>query len=104
MDGRISAAVGTHTHIQTGDERILPGGTAFLTDAGACGPFNSIIGMDVKAALSRFLTGVHTPLIVAEGDALVCGCVIVVDDATGKATHIERIRELVPLPASLPGN
>ena len=104
MDGRISAAVGTHTHIQTADERLLPGGTAFLTDTGACGPLNSIIGMEVKAALSRFLTGVHTPLVVAEGDAMVCGVVIDVDDTSGKATHIERIRELVQLPANLPGN
>jgi metallophosphoesterase (TIGR00282 family) len=102
MDGRVSAAAGTHTHIQTADERILPGGTAFLTDAGACGPYNSIIGMDVKAALNRFLSGVYGPLIVAEGDAMVCGCVVDVDDTTGKARKIERIRELVVLPASLP--
>jgi metallophosphoesterase (TIGR00282 family) len=102
MDGRVSAVVGTHTHIQTADERILPGGTAFLTDAGACGPLNSVIGMEVKAALKRFLTGTFTPMVVAEGDALVCGCIIDVDDATGKAQSISRIRELVPLPASLP--
>jgi len=104
VDGRASAAVGTHTHIQTADERLLPGGTAFLTDAGACGPWNSIIGMDVKAAMNRFLTGTFTPMVVAEGDAMVCGCVVDVDDATGKARSIQRIREHVPLPAALPEN
>lgn len=102
MDGRISAAAGTHTHVQTSDERILPQGTAFLTDAGACGPLNSIIGMDVKAAMNRFLTGTFSPMVVAEGDAMVCGCVVDVDEKTGKARKIERLRELVPLPASLP--
>jgi metallophosphoesterase (TIGR00282 family) len=104
LDGRATAAVGTHTHIQTADERVLPGGTAFLTDTGACGPYNSIIGMDIKAALGRFLTGVYGPLIVAQGDAMVCGCVIEVDEATGKARKIERIREQVTLPATLPEN
>ncbi|OGR89073.1 MAG: metallophosphoesterase [Elusimicrobia bacterium RIFCSPLOWO2_01_FULL_59_12] len=102
LDGRASAAIGTHTHIQTADERLLPGGTAFLTDAGACGPVNSIIGMDIKAAMTRFLTGAFSPLVVAEGDALVCGCVIEVDEKTGKARSIQRIREHVPLPATLP--
>ncbi len=102
MDGRATAVVGTHTHIQTADERVLPGGTAFLTDAGACGPYNSVIGMEVKVALNRFLSGVHSPLVVAEGDAMICGCVVDVNDATGKAVSIQRIRELVPLPAALP--
>jgi 2',3'-cyclic-nucleotide 2'-phosphodiesterase len=104
LDGRVSAVAGTHTHVQTADERILPGGTAFLTDAGACGPLNSIIGMDVKAALKRFLTGTHTPMVVAEGDAVICGCLVDIQEATGKALSIERIRELVALPASLPEN
>jgi metallophosphoesterase (TIGR00282 family) len=102
MDGRITAAAGTHTHVQTSDERLLPGGTAFLTDAGACGPLNSIIGMDVKAAMNRFLTGLFSPMVVAEGDAMVCGCVVDIDEKTGKARSIARIREHVPLPAHLP--
>jgi metallophosphoesterase (TIGR00282 family) len=102
MDGRITAAVGTHTHVQTADERVLPGGTAFLTDAGACGPQNSIIGMDVQQATKRFLTGLHSPMVVATGDATVCGCVIDVDEATGKARSITRLREHVLLPATLP--
>ncbi len=101
MDGRVSAVIGSHTHVQTADERILPAGTAFLTDAGACGPINSIIGMDVQAALKRFLTGLHQPLTVATGDAMVCGCVIDIDESTGKARSIQRIRELIPLPTTL---
>lgn len=101
LDGRASAVVGSHTHVQTADERILPGGTAFLTDAGACGPLDSIIGMDVKAALKRFYTGLHQPLTVATGDAMVCGCVVDVDEASGRARSITRIRELVPLPYTL---
>lgn len=102
LDGKISAMVGSHTHVQTADERLLPGGTAFLTDAGACGPHNSIIGGEIKAALDRFLTGIHAQLPVATGDAMVCGCVIDIDSHTGRARSIERIRELVPLDAILP--
>jgi len=101
LDGRVSAAVGSHTHIQTADERVLPGGTAFLTDAGACGPLNSVIGMDIKTAMNRFLSGLFSPMVVAEGDAMICGCVVDIDDSTGKARAIERIRELVPLPVAL---
>jgi len=104
MDGRVTAAVGSHTHVQTADERILPGGTAFMTDAGACGPINSIIGMDIREATKRFLTGLPSPMLVAAGDALVCGCVIDADETTGKARSIARLRELVPLPATLPEN
>lgn len=101
LDGRASAAVGTHTHTQTADERILPNGTAFLTDAGACGPLNSIIGMDVQQAMSRFLTGLHNPLVVAAGDAMICGCMVDIDETTGKARAIERFRELAILPPAL---
>jgi metallophosphoesterase (TIGR00282 family) len=101
LDGRVTAAVGSHTHVQTADERLLPGGTAFLTDAGACGPLNSIIGMDVPSAIKRFLTGLHSPMNVATGDALVCGCVLDVDEINGKARSITRIRELVTLPFTL---
>jgi 2',3'-cyclic-nucleotide 2'-phosphodiesterase len=102
LDGRVSAAIGTHTHVQTADERVLPGGTAFLTDTGACGPLNSVIGMDIRVALNRFLTGQHSPMTVATGDALVCGCLIDIDQATGKARTIQRIREIVNLPPTLP--
>jgi metallophosphoesterase (TIGR00282 family) len=102
LDGRASGVVGTHTHIQTADEQILPGGTAYLTDAGACGPHRSIIGADVKPATDRFLTGLYVPLTVAGGDAMICGCVIDIDENTGKARSIERLRELAELPSVLP--
>jgi len=101
LDGRATAAIGSHTHVQTADERLLPGGTAFLTDAGACGPIDSIIGMDIPTALKRFLTGLHSPMNVATGDAMVCGCVIDVDETSGKARAITRLRERVALPATL---
>lgn len=97
MDGRVSAAVGSHTHVQTADERLLPKGTAFMTDAGACGPHNSIIGADIQNATKRFTTGLHYPLTVATGDALICGCVVDVDEKSGRSRSIHRFAELVPL-------
>lgn len=97
LDGRVSAVVGSHTHVQTADERILPGGTAYLTDAGACGPLNSIIGSEIEPAMKRFLTGLPQPLPVATGDAQICGVMIEVDEITGRARAIERIRQIVPL-------
>jgi len=101
LDGRVTAAVGSHTHVQTADERLLPGGTAFLTDVGACGPIDSIIGMDIPSALKRFLTGLHVPMTVATGDALVCACVIEVNEASGQAQSIIRLHERISLPATL---
>lgn len=100
VDGRVSAAIGSHTHVQTADERILPGGTAYLTDAGACGPRDSVIGLSIPAAMDRFLTGIHQPFEVARGDALICGCLVTVDPATGKAERIERLQDVVECPAS----
>jgi 2',3'-cyclic-nucleotide 2'-phosphodiesterase len=96
LNGKVSAAIGSHTHIQTADERILPGGTAFISDAGACGPRDSIIGMNIESAMQRFLTGLHTPFEVAAGDALVCGCVLDIDESTGQARSITRLAEVVP--------
>jgi 2',3'-cyclic-nucleotide 2'-phosphodiesterase len=104
LDGKASVVVGTHTHIQTADERILPGGTAYCTDVGACGPLNSVIGAEIKSSIDRFVTGLHAPLVVASGDALICGVAIDVDEATGHARSIERIRETVEMPAVLPEN
>jgi metallophosphoesterase (TIGR00282 family) len=104
LDGRVSAVIGTHTHVQTADERLLHKGTAFLSDAGPCGPINSIIGGDIKSSLERFLTGLHVPINVAEGDAQVCGCAVDIDETTGKARSITRIREMVPLPIDLKEN
>ena len=95
-DGRVSAAVGTHTHVQTADERLLPKGTAFITDVGACGPWNSIIGAEVQPALERFLTGLHSPLVVAEGETVICGCSVEIDESTGHSRSIKRIREHIP--------
>jgi metallophosphoesterase (TIGR00282 family) len=91
LDGRVSAVVGTHTHIPTADETILPGGTAFLTDVGMAGPFHSVIGVVKEDVIRRFLTSIPSPLESASQDARLNGVFIEVDSATGKARHIERI-------------
>ncbi|MEY3480550.1 MAG: hypothetical protein RIQ71_1325 [Verrucomicrobiota bacterium] len=93
LDGRVSAVVGTHTHVQTADEQIFPGGTAFLCDAGMCGTADSILGRTKESILRRFLTGMPTTLPVATGVVQVCGVVVDVDEATGRATAIRRVRE-----------
>jgi metallophosphoesterase (TIGR00282 family) len=95
LDGRVTAVVGTHTHIQTADERILPAGTAYLTDAGMCGPVDSVIGVKREQVLRRFLTQMPTRFEVAEGRVVVQGAVVEVDESTGKATSIRRIQEMV---------
>lgn len=94
LDGRVSAVVGTHTHVQTADERILPEGTAFLCDAGMCGPMNSVIGMEVEAALHRLATSMPGRHAVARGPVKLCGVVVDVDSASGKALHIERLQRV----------
>ena len=90
-DGRVSVVVGTHTHVPTADEQVLPGGTAYITDAGMCGPQHSVIGMDVETVLAKFVTQMPHRFKVAEGKAMVCGIIADVDEATGKARSIERI-------------
>jgi metallophosphoesterase (TIGR00282 family) len=95
FDGRVSAVIGSHTHVQTADERVLPGGTAFLTDAGMTGPYDSVIGMEVRASIERFLTQRHTPHEVATGNVWLCGAVVDVDEATGKARGIERVKRVL---------
>ena len=92
VDGRVSAVVGTHTHIQTADERILPNGTAYLTDVGMTGPITSVIGMRCDIVLPRFLTGLPNRFEVAEGDAQLCGVLIDVNAQTGLATEIQRLQ------------
>lgn len=92
LDGRVSALVGTHTHVQTADERILPGGTAYLTDAGMTGAADSVIGMRKQEAIERFLTQVPVRLEVAKGAPTLCGVVVEVDETTGRAARIERVR------------
>ncbi len=91
-DGRASVVVGTHTHVPTADERVLPGGTAYITDVGMCGPEDSVIGMDVETVLLRFRTQLPHRFRVAEGKAMVCGVIVDVDETTGHARRIERIR------------
>ena len=95
LDGRVSAVVGSHTHIQTGDETVLPGGTAYLTDAGMCGPEDSVLGVRSDRVIERFLTQMPTRFEVAGGPVLVQGAVIDVDTETGRAGAIRRVRERV---------
>jgi metallophosphoesterase (TIGR00282 family) len=95
LDGRVSAVVGTHRHVQTADERLLPKGTAYITDLGMTGPTDSIIGADPAAALQRFLTQMSTRLEPAKGPAALHGAVIRIDPDTGRGLSIERLR--VPL-------
>lgn len=92
-DGRISAAVGTHTHIQTADETILPRGTAYITDLGMSGPYDSVIGQNKDKILKRFLTGLPQKFEVAELGVKLCGVVIRVDERTGQASHISRLQQ-----------
>jgi metallophosphoesterase (TIGR00282 family) len=91
LDGRVSAVVGTHTHVPTADETILPGGTAFLTDVGMAGPFNSIIGVVKEDALRRFLTSMPAKFETASQDARLNAVLVDIDSHTGKARSIERI-------------
>ncbi len=90
LDGRVTAVVGTHTHVPTSDTRILPRGTAYCTDAGMCGARDSVIGDDVDSVLRRFLTQMPTKLPAASGRAIINGLLIEADRATNRATRIER--------------
>jgi len=91
LDGRVTAVVGTHTHVQTADERILPKGTAYLTDAGMTGPHDSIIGVEVEPALARFLTALPTKFETATGNPRLNGVLVEADEQTGRAVDIERL-------------
>ena len=91
LDGRCSAVIGTHTHVQTADEWIMPGGTAFLSDAGMTGPTHSIIGMKRGPILEKFVRGIPGKFEVAEGPAIFSAVLLEVDDTTGKALSITRI-------------
>jgi len=100
LDGRVSAVVGTHTHVQTADERILPGGTAFLCDGGFTGPHESVIGRETDPIVRRFLTSMPQKFEVASENVLLQGALIEIDSATGKATTINRIsKPLLSRPA-----
>src|SRR5471032_1887110 len=91
LDGKVTAVVGTHTHVQTADERILPKGTAFLTDVGMTGPHDSIIGVEVEPALGRFLTALPAKFETATGNPRLNAVVIEADEQTGRAIDIERL-------------
>ena len=91
LDGRVTAIIGTHTHVQTADERILPKGTAYLTDVGMTGPHDSVIGMEVSPSLARFLNGMPTKFEPATGNARLNGVIVEADDRTGLAKRIVRI-------------
>lgn len=91
LDGEVSAVLGTHTHVQTADERILPKGTGFITDAGMTGPFDSIIGNEKSRVIERFLTGVPNKFEVARGDVFLQGVLLKIDPDTGMSAAIERI-------------
>ncbi|OLB40794.1 MAG: metallophosphoesterase [Candidatus Rokubacteria bacterium 13_2_20CM_2_64_8] len=93
LDGRVSAVVGTHRHVQTADERVLPGGTAYITDLGMTGPIDSVIGVDKDLILQRFLTQMPVRFEAAKGPAALHGVVITVDPETGRASDIVRIRQ-----------
>ena len=95
LDGKASAVVGSHTHVQTADEVVLPGGTACLTDAGMCGPIDSILGVRTDQVLRRFLTQMPVRFDVAAGPVVVHGAMIDIDEGTGRATAIGRVREQV---------
>ncbi len=92
LDGRASAVFGTHTHIQTADERILPGGTAFITDVGMCGPFDSIIGIERELVIEGFLSQLPRKFEVAEANVVLQGVVVDVDEKSGRASDIRRLR------------
>jgi len=91
LDGKVSAVIGTHTHVQTADERILPRGTAYITDAGMCGPFDSVIGMDTQKAIERFRLQTHIYYAIARDNLRLNVVIIEVDDDTGKARKISRL-------------
>ena len=95
LDGKVSCIFGTHTHIQTADERILPNGTAFLTDVGMTGPYDSVIGRETQPILERFLTGLPTKAEVAEGNVQLHALLVEIDPKTGKATRVERLSRVL---------
>ena len=88
--------LGTHTHIQTADQRVLRGGTAYITDVGMCGPWDSVIGVEKKAAIERFLSQRNVPFEPAQEEVYLQGAVVDLDDDTGRAKSIERIQERLP--------
>jgi len=93
LDGRVSLVVGTHTHVQTADEKILPNGTAYITDVGMTGPVNSILGINKESVINKFISQMPVRFEVAKGPAELNGILVDIDELTGKALAIKRIRE-----------
>jgi hypothetical protein len=92
LDGRVSAVVGTHTHVQTADERVMPGGTAFISDAGMTGARDSVIGIRKELSVQKFMTQMPVRYEIAKKDPVLCGVVVSIDEGSGRATSIERIK------------
>ena len=93
LDGKVSAVLGTHTHVQTADARVLPGGTAFVTDVGMCGPWDSVIGMRKELVLERFATQRPAGFEPARRDVWLQGALVDIDEATGRARGVTRVQE-----------
>lgn len=91
LDGKVTALIGTHTHVQTADERILTNGTGYITDAGMCGPFDSVIGMDTQKAIDRFMLQTHIYYSIAKDNLRFNGILLEMDEETGKAKQISRL-------------
>ena len=98
LDGRVSCVYGTHTHIQTADERVLPKGSAYITDLGMTGPYESVIGRAITPVLKKFITNMPAPFDVAEGDPRLSGAIVEVDSDTGRAIEIQRVHLRAPEP------
>lgn len=96
MDGKVSAVIGTHTHVQTADEKILPNGTAYITDVGMTGPSDSVIGIEKEQIIRRFLTNMPMRFETAKGEGIFCAVVVETDEETGKSTAIQRLQLTYP--------
>jgi metallophosphoesterase (TIGR00282 family) len=96
LDGRVSVVFGTHTHVPTADERVLPKGTAYITDLGMTGPYDSVLGRDRERVVGTMVSGVPSQFDVATRDVRLCGIVVTVDPATGRAKSVERVRRDLP--------
>jgi metallophosphoesterase (TIGR00282 family) len=93
LDGKVSAVIGTHTHVQTADEQIFPGGTAFMCDAGMCGPVNSILGRAIEPIMNRFISNLPASFPVAGGEVRLRGVLLEIDESTGRARRVTRVDE-----------
>src|SRR6266704_264446 len=100
LDGKVSAVIGTHTHVQTADEQIFPGGTAFLCDAGMCGPINSILGRAIEPIMNRFVSNMPASFPVAAGEVRLHGALVEIDEESGHALRIRRVDEPGPVQVS----